>query len=151
MTMKLEDEIKTNKFQGEVHKAHLNILVSAAWLRTRIIASLKPFGLTSEQYNVLRILRGQTPQGIRVKDITRRMLERNSNTTRIIDRLENKGLVQRLASERDRRERAIILTGEGLKMLSDIDQYWEKHSPHQSVLDETEARILNELLDKMRV
>lgn len=149
--MKLEDEIKTNKFQGEVHKAHLNILVSAAWLRTRIIASLKPFGLTSEQYNVLRILRGQTPQGIRVKDITRRMMERNSNTTRIIDRLEGKGLVQRLASERDRRERAIILTEEGFRMLSAIDQHWEKHSPHQSVLCEKEARILNELLDKMRV
>lgn len=149
--MKLEDEIKTNKFQGEVHKAHLNILVSAAWLRTRIIASLKPFGLTAEQYNVLRILRGQTPQGIRVKDITRRMLERNSNTTRIIDRLEAKGLVQRLASERDRRERAIILTKEGFEMLSDIDKHWEKHSPHHSVLEEEEARILNELLDKMRV
>jgi DNA-binding MarR family transcriptional regulator len=149
--MKLEDEIKTTKFQGEIHKAHLNILVSAAWLRTRIIASLKPFGLTSEQYNVLRILRGQTPQGIRVKDITRRMLERNSNTTRIIDRLEAKELVQRLASDRDRRERAIILTEEGFKMLSAIDEYWEKHSPHQSVLCEEEARILNELLDKMRV
>jgi MarR family transcriptional regulator, 2-MHQ and catechol-resistance regulon repressor len=149
--MKLEDEIKTNKFQGEIHKAHLNILVSAAWLRTRIIASLKPFGLTAEQYNVLRILRGQTPQGIRVKDITRRMLERNSNTTRIIDRLEAKGLVQRLASERDRRERAIILTEEGFSMLAAIDQYWEKHSPHQSVLKEEEARNLNELLDKMRV
>lgn len=149
--MKLEDEIKTNKFQGEIHKAHLNILVSAAWLRTRIIASLKPFGLTSEQYNVLRILRGQTPQGIRVKDINCRMLERNSNTTRIIDRLEAKGLVQRLASERDRRERAIILTEEGYRMLSTIDQHWEKHSPHQSVLGEEDARILNELLDKMRV
>ena len=116
--MKLEDEIKTSKFQNEVHKAHLNILVSAAWLRARIITSLKPFGLTSEQYNVLRILRGQSPQGIRVKDITRRMLERNSNTTRIIDRLESKGLARRLASERDRRERAVVLTDEGTEMLS---------------------------------
>ncbi len=149
--MKLEDEIKTTKFQGEIHKAHLNILVSAAWLRTRIIASLKPFGLTSEQYNVLRILRGQSNSGIRVKDITHRMLERNSNTTRIIDRLEAKGLAQRLESERDRRERTIVLTDEGFAMLEEIDKHWEKHSPHQSVLVDAEAKLLNELLDKMRV
>jgi len=149
--MKLEDEIKTTKFQGEIHKVHLNILVSAAWLRTRIIVSLKPFGLTSEQYNVLRILRGQSNSGIRVKDITHRMLERNSNTTRIIDRLGAKGLVQRLESNRDRRERTIVLTDEGFAMLGEIDKYWEKHSPHQSVLVDAEAKLLNELLDKMRV
>ena len=78
------------------------------------------------------------------------MLERNSNTTRIIDRLEAKGLVQRLASERDRRERAVMLTEDGSKMLDTIDHHWERHSPHKSVLSEEEARFLNELLDKMR-
>lgn len=148
--MGLEEAIKTTKFQSETHKAHLNILFTAGWLRARISATIKPMGITMEQFNVLRIVRGQKHQAIRVKDISGRMLERNSNTTRIIDRLEEKGLLQRLTSERDRRERAIVLTPAGDSVLADIDRAWEQYNPHTAPLTPEEARLLNELLDKMR-
>jgi DNA-binding MarR family transcriptional regulator len=148
--MRLEEEIKTSKFQSETHKAYLNILFTASWLRAKVASRLKPYGLTTEQFNVMRIVRGQRPKSVCVKDITHRMLERNSNTTRIIDRLEQKGLLQRLASERDRRERAIELTPEGLDLLAAIDRDWEKNNPHSSSLLLDEARELNDLLDKLR-
>lgn len=148
--MRLEEAIKTAKFQSEVHKAHLNILFTAGWLRARISASIKPLGISMEQFNVLRIVRGQHQRGIRVKDITRRMLEKNSNTTRIIDRLEQKGLLRRLTSDQDRRERAIVLTPAGETLLADIDLAWQQNNPHTAPLTPDEARMLNELLDKMR-
>jgi DNA-binding MarR family transcriptional regulator len=148
--MRLEEELKTSKFQSETHKAHLNILFTASWLRTNMSLRLKSYGLTLEQFNVMRIVRGQRPQSVCVKDITGRMLERSSNTTRIIDRLEQKGLLQRLASERDRRERAIELTPTGIELLATIDRDWGKNNPHSSALSLDEARELNELLDKLR-
>ena len=148
--MRLEDEIKTSKFQSELQKAHINIIFSANWLRTRISSSLKPFGITHEQFNVLRIIRGQQDRGILAKEITCRMLEPNSNTTRIIDRLEAKGLLQRRQSTHDRRERPVVLTPQGLRLLEQIEQAWLSNSPHTGPLADAEARLLNELLDKLR-
>ena len=149
--MRIEEEIKTSKFQNEIQKAHLNIIFSAGWIRTRINTSLKPFSLTMEQFNVLRIVRGHHPEGIRVKDITHRMLDRSSNTTRIIDRLVEKRLLLRLSSDRDGRERAIILTANGYDLLLEIETYWESNSPHTAVLSTQEGALLNELLDKLRL
>ncbi len=148
--MRFEDEIKTSKFQSEIQKAHLHILFAAGWVRSRIGNSLKPFGVTAEQYNVLRILRGQPAEGVRVMDISDRMLERNSNTTRLIDRLAEKGLLQRLTADHDRRERSIMLTPEGYNLLSRIDQDWVANTPHSSKLSEEEAAHLNRLLDRLR-
>jgi DNA-binding MarR family transcriptional regulator len=150
--MPIEDEIKTTKFSSEIQKAHLNILFSAYWVRNCINTSLRPFALTTEQYNVLRIVRGKHPEGIRVKDITVRMLERNSNTTRIIDRLVVKGLLTRQTAERDGRERLILLTGKGAELLASVDTHWHEHSPHKAPkLSEEETVMLNLLLDKMRI
>ena len=149
--MRLEDEIKTDKFQSETHKAQLNILFSATWLRNRISASLKPHGITQEQFNVLRIIRGHKQEaGMLAKDIAARMLERNSNTTRIIDRLELKKLVQRLVSEKDRRERPVVLTKAGAKLLANIDAGWQANNPHTAPWTTEEAQLVNKLLDKMR-
>jgi len=148
--MRLEEEIKTTKFYNETHKVHLNVLFTASWLRGRTAARLKPFGLTLEQFNVLRIVRGAGSKNICVKDISGRMLERNSNTTRIIDRLEEKSLLRRHLSSRDRRERTIELTDEGRELLGAIDRDWEANNPHTSPLSLEEARELNDLLDKLR-
>ena len=148
--MRLEEAIKTTNFQSEVHKAHLNVLFTACWLKARIKERLKPFGLTMEQYNVMRIVRGQSPNSVCVKDITGRMLEPSSNTTRIIDRLEQKDLVLRLASERDKRERSVQLTEKGWDLLAAIDQEWEYKTPHNSSMQHDEAKELNELLEKLR-
>ncbi|MBK8557836.1 MAG: MarR family transcriptional regulator [Lewinellaceae bacterium] len=149
--MRIEEEIKTSKFQNEYHKVNLNILFTAGWLKGNIAHSLKPFDITSEQYNVMRIVRGQSPKSVCVKDITHRMLDRNSNTTRIIDRLEGKNLLQRITSDRDRRERSIQLTPAGFDLLSAIDHAWEKNAPHAAgSLNLEEAKELNHLLDKLR-
>ncbi|HNE28059.1 MAG: MarR family transcriptional regulator [Saprospiraceae bacterium] len=148
--MRFEEAIKTSKFQSEIQKAHLHILFTAGWVRARIGNRLKPFGITSEQYNVLRILRGQATDSVRVMDISERMLERNSNTTRLIDRLIDKGLVNRLKATHDGRERAIQLTTEGSSLLQQIDKAWENGSPHSSLLTQEEAAMLNHLLDRLR-
>lgn len=148
--MRLEEELRTTKFQDDIHKAQLNILFSAAWIRTRLLASVKPHGITIEQFNVLRIVRGKQPDGILIKDITRRMLERNSNTTRIIDRLEEKGLVERHFPRHDRRQRPIYLTPAGADLLASIDREWAEKNPHQANWTTEEARSVNVLLDKMR-
>lgn len=148
--MRLEDELKTNRFMDDVHKAQLNILFSAAWLRARLSTSLKPLGLTLEQFNVLRIVRGRHPEGILIKDITSRMLERNSNTTRILDRLEAKNLVIRTILPHDRRERLITLTAEGIERLLAVDRCWQENNPHSASWTPEEARLVHRLLDKMR-
>jgi DNA-binding MarR family transcriptional regulator len=148
-TVKIEEEIRTRGFRNEYHKLHVNVIFSAWWLKSRLSASLKTFGLTTEQFNVLRIVRGQKEE-LCVKDITSRMLERNSNTTRIIDKLEAKGLVKRQTSSNDRREIRIHLTEKGSELLSEIDANWDRQDPVSLPLSEPEAKTLNNLLDRMR-
>lgn len=148
--MRLEDELKTKRFQDEVHKAQLNILFTASRIHNRVADSLKPFDLTPEQFNVLRILRGCREPFMLIKDITSRMIERNSNTTRIIDRLEGKGLVTRVIPRYDRRERQISLTEAGREMLAVIDKNWQANNPHTAPWSQEEARLVSDLLDKMR-
>lgn len=148
--MAIEDDIKTKKFQNQTQKAHINVIFTANVITDRIKNSLKPFDITQEQFNILRIIRGQGNSAIRAKDISSRMLSRCSNTTRIIDRLEEKQYIARLEHQADRRERHLMLTPEGLKLLNAIDKYWEENSPHVANLDEKELTLLNELLDKLR-
>ena len=93
--VKLEIAIQSTKFKNEVHKAGLNILYTAWWLKTITVKELKEFGLTHEQYNVLRILKGKYPDQMCVRDIASRMIEKSSNVPRIIDRLELKKLMMR--------------------------------------------------------
>lgn len=148
--MRIEDELKTSNFHSEIQKAHLNVIFSAGWVRTKITLALKPFGVTFEQFNVLRIVHGQHPEGIRVKDITNRMLDRSSNTTRIIDRLIEKNMLVRQSSDRDGRERTIVLTDKGLNLVNEIDQEWQASTPHSSSINLTDASLLNNLLDQLR-
>lgn len=147
--VKIEEEIKTRGFRNEYHKLHVNVIFSAWWLKSRLSASLKPFDLTPEQFNVMRIVRGQKEE-LCVKDITSRMLERNSNTTRIIDKLEAKGLVRRETSSNDRRAIRIHMTEKGAALLSAIDADWDSRDPVTLPLSEPEAKTLNNLLDRMR-
>jgi DNA-binding MarR family transcriptional regulator len=148
--MNLEEEIKSSKFESEMHKAHINILFSAAWIRSKISQFLKQHSLTHEQFNVLRILRGQSPESICMMDVASRMLDRNSNVTRIADKLLQKNWAVRQKSETDKREVRISITDEGLALLKKIDLLLQTQKVHQSNLTNTEAQLLNALLDKMR-
>ena len=148
--MKLEQAIKSSKFTNEVHKAGINILYTAWWLKTIMSRELKEYGLTHEQYNVLRILKGKYPEQICVKEIACRMIEKNSNVPRIIDRLETKKLVKRAASPSDRRETVIVLTAAGLNILQHSTQRINKLIDVTISLDEKQAGVLNQLLEEIR-
>lgn len=149
--MSLEEELQTTNFQNLQHKTALNVLFTSAWLRNRTQCIFKQFGLSSEQFNVLRILRGQFPKTLSLKEITARMLERNSNTTRIVEKLVNKALIQRDHSQEDKRELQIQITTQGLEVLSEIDACFEQDKTHEVPhLTQAECKTLNKLLDKMR-
>ncbi len=148
--MKLEQAIQSTRFKNEVHKAGLNILYTAWWLKTVMSRELKEFGLTHEQYNVLRILKGKHPELICVKDIACRMIEKNSNVPRIIDRLEIKKLVKRATSEADKRETVISLTQSGIAVLEASTQRVNAIFDEVMVINEEEASAINQLLEKVR-
>jgi DNA-binding MarR family transcriptional regulator len=148
--VKLEQAIQSNKFKNETQKAALNVLYTAWWLKTSMSKGLKEFGLTHEQYNVLRILKGKYPDQICVRDIACRMIEKNSNVPRIIDRLEIKKLVKRTTSLLDKRETVIALTQTGILLLEASTKSIDQNMETLSVLTETESAQLNKLLEKMR-
>lgn len=148
--MTLEEEIKSTKFESELHKAQINILFSAAWIKGKLTSFLKQHQLTHEQFNVLRILRGQSPEAICMMDIASRMLERNSNVTRIVEKLLNKNWAARQKSTTDKREVKISITEDGLELLRKMDTLLKSEKVHYANLSETEAQLLNALLDKMR-
>ncbi|MBX2930671.1 MAG: MarR family transcriptional regulator [Chitinophagaceae bacterium] len=148
--MELEQAIQSKKFRNEVHKAGLNILYTAWWLRTITCKELKDFGLTPEQYNVLRILKGKHPNQMCVKDIACRMIEKNSNVPRIIDRLEDKKLVSRNQGEEDGRQTVIELTQAGISILASSTVKINELYDNMLTINNTEAESLNNLLEKVR-
>lgn len=148
--VKLEEALKTGKFSSEKQKAGLNILYTAWWLKTIISQELKALGLTHEQYNVLRILRGKYPEKMCVKDISCRMIERNSNVPRIVDRLVAKKYVDRSSSDMDKRETVITLITDGMNILADANQRVNALFAASVVIEEEEAKQLNLLLENLR-
>ncbi len=148
--VKLEQAIQSTKFKSEVQKAGLNILYTAWWLKTVMSRELKEFGLTHEQYNVLRILKGKHPELMCVKDIACRMIEKSSNVPRIIDRLEIKKLVKRATSEADKRETVISLTQSGIAVLEASTKQLNAVYDDIMPISEEEASSINDLLEKVR-
>ena len=149
--VKLEDAIKSSNFKTQKQKSGLNILYTAWWLKTVISKQMKAHGLTHEQFNVLRILNGKHPQQMCVRDIASRMIEKNSNVPRIIDRLEAKKLVQRTTSEVDKRETVMTLTNVGLELLDAATKDVNKLFNSLINMNEEDATQLNELLEKYRI
>ncbi|TDH23991.1 MarR family transcriptional regulator [Segetibacter sp. 3557_3] len=148
--MKLEEAIQSTKFKDQKHKAVLNLLYTAWWLKTLMSRDLKEVGLTHEQYNVLRILKGKHPDQMCVRDIGCRMIENNSNVPRIIDRLQLKKYVERSVSEEDKRETVITLTTAGLDILKAANERVDKVFNEFIQLEENDAGVLNDLLEQLR-
>jgi len=148
--MRIEDEIKQPHFRDEFQKAHINLIYTAGWLQLRQAAAFKPFGLTLPQFNILRILRGQHPLPATVALLIDRMLDKTSNASRIVDRLEEKQLVTRTVCPANRRAVDIRITKAGLALLDQIEVAGILQSIDKAPLDETEMRQLNALLDKIR-
>jgi len=148
--VKLEEAIQSVKFKNQTHKAGLNILYTAWWLKTVMSRELKKFGLTHEQYNVLRILKGKSPDEMCVKDIAGRMIEKSSNVPRIIDRLVAKKLVKRSTDANDKRHTVMTLTPAGFNILDTSTKRIDELFGELIAINETSATTLNQLLEQFR-
>lgn len=149
--MKLEQELKMSKFKSEWQRASLNIFFTSYWLNDKVKTLLKPYGITAQQFNVLRILRGQHPNPISTNEIRDRMLDRMPDTSRIVDRLNKQGLLERHVCKADKRLVDVKITDKGLELLAKIDQLAGPNIENGlNALTEQEARTLADLLDKAR-
>ncbi|GGZ34861.1 MarR family transcriptional regulator [Echinicola pacifica] len=148
--MKLEEEIKQKEFKSEYNKAVVNLHFTQSYLITFQARLFKPHGVSPEQYNVLRILRGHHPEPITVSSIQERMLNKMSNASRLVEKLKQKGLAERKECPSDRRQVDITITSKGLDLLGQLDEEIKNFNHSIIKLDESEVKQLNDLLDKLR-
>lgn len=149
--MSLEKAIKSTVTIAPNHKAVLNIMYSSRVVEEEIGKILKPFGISKEQFNVLRILRGQKGKPANLCTIQERMIHKMSNTTRLVDKLIDKGLAERATCETNRRKVEIGITVKGLELLEAIEPKMkegnERITKNFSI---EELQLLNNLLDKLQ-
>jgi len=148
--MSLEADIQQKTFRNEYQKAILNILYTQNYLVGRMTEIFKKFDITRQQYNVLRILRGQLPEPATINSIKERMLEKMSDSSRIVERLRLKGLIQREGGKSDKRAAEISITAAGLELLKKMQPEVEELERVLTGLTLEEAKELNNLLDKVR-
>lgn len=149
--MRIEDEIQQQKFRSEFHKLNINVLYTAAWLNQQTTQKLKPYKLSWQQFNILRILRGQYPKPATVKMLTARMIDKMSNASRLVEKLRQKGYVERSECPDDRRRVDIVITEAGLKVVSEASEILEGAvEVFCEDMSEAEAAQANSILDMMR-
>ncbi|MFC4873560.1 MarR family winged helix-turn-helix transcriptional regulator [Negadavirga shengliensis] len=148
--MKIEDAIKQKKFAAPQVKAWVNLIYTFNSLMDQINQVLKPIGVTQQQYNVLRILRGRDGQPATCGEVKNVMMDKNPDLTRLSDRLVAKGLIKRTINEKNRREIDLVITEEGLRLLDKIDPALKASSQFLHNLTDEEAEKLSDLLDKFR-
>lgn len=148
--MKIEDEIKQSTFKSEYQKAYINLIYTSNYLQQAQAALFKPYGVTLPQYNILRILRGQHPKPATINLLIDRMLDKTSNASRIVDKLEAKEFVTRKQCPDDRRTVDVAITQKGLDLLDEMEKVEGGHFTGVINLSEADARELNRLLDIIR-
>ena len=148
--MRLEDEIVQREFLDENHKALVNIIYTHNFLMNKMTVFFKSRGITRQQFNVLRILRGQYPKSANLNLIKERMLDKMSDASRIVERLRIKKLIDRKQSLHDRREVEIHINKRGLSLLEETDEEIKKFYQMFDSLSTDEVAQLNTLLDKFR-
>jgi DNA-binding MarR family transcriptional regulator len=148
--MSIEKVIRQKQFKNEFVKAEINILYTAGWIENFSNKFFKRFDISMQQYNVLRILRGQYPQPVMLSTITERMIDRMSNATRLVEKLRQKNLVSRELNPDNRRQVDILITEEGLHLLKQIEKEFSFIESKFKNITEEEAKELNRILDKMR-
>ncbi|MDX5421889.1 MAG: MarR family transcriptional regulator [Hymenobacteraceae bacterium] len=149
--MKLEEELRMNKFRSAFQKASLNLMFTGEWLMARVDSLLKPYDISSQQYNVLRILRGQQSKPLNLYAIQERMLNRMSNATRLVEKLRLKGLVTREQCEANRRKVEIAITDKGLQLLDKLDPLMQQLEEDTfKNISEAEAAKFSDTLDAIR-
>ncbi|RYE16697.1 MAG: MarR family transcriptional regulator [Sphingobacteriales bacterium] len=148
--MRIEEEIKSDKFEDNYQKVVINVNYTYGWISNFLRCHFEKNNLTTQQFNILRILRGQYPKPATINLLKERMIDKMSDASRIVDRLVQKGLVTRCTNNRDRRAVDIVISEEGLKILSKMDAEFKTREVLKDHLTEEEAGQLSDLLDKLR-
>lgn len=148
--MQLDKETRTSRFESVYQKAMVNVIFTYSWCNEQLKQVMIPYGITTQQFNILRILRGQHPSPSTINLLKSRMLDKMCDASRIVDRLVQKEYVKKTVSSIDKRALDILITKKGLALLKLIDNKVDLSGLVSSNLTEEEARSLNELLDKMR-
>jgi DNA-binding MarR family transcriptional regulator len=147
--MSLETEINQKKFRNEYQKSVINLIFTYNWMNEQTKVILDRCDITAQQFNILRILRG-AGEALSTLEIRQRMLDKMSDTSRIVDRMVKKGLVKKVVRKSDKRLVDITITEKGKKLLTEMDGYQDEMDGILKNLTETEAQTLNALLDKIR-
>lgn len=148
--MILEEAIRQIRFSSEHLRTVLNISHTHGQLLGYSNTRLKPFAISVQQFNILRILRGQQGKAISVREISVRMLDKMSNTSRLIEKLRIKGLLERRECPKDRRKAEIELTDKGLALINEASVILDEALIGRiQILDQEEVRTLNKILDKL--
>ena len=148
--VKIEEAIQQKEFKDPYNKLVVNLLYTHSYLVTAQASLFKPKDLSPEQYNVLRILRGQNGKPLTVSSIQDRMLNKMSNASRLVEKLKNKGMVKREECPADRRQVDIVITDKGLSVLNELEKQVEEFNRQIVNLNTQEVNELNDLLDKLR-
>ena len=149
--MKLSDEIKQAEFPDAHTEAMLNLHFTSHWLYRVLQEQIKEFDISNEQFNILRILRGNRGGTYNLCDVQERTLNRTANATRLVEKLRKRGLVSRQTNEEDRRRVDIGITEEGLALLAEMDRPTEEMNRLTAkALTNEEARTLTHLLERLR-
>jgi DNA-binding MarR family transcriptional regulator len=149
MTMSLEDEINQRKFRNEHQKAAINLIYTSNWLNEQMKFFFDNYDITAQQFNILRILRG-AGDPLSTMQIRERMLDKMSDTSRIVDRLVKKEMVKKNIRKTDRRLVDVTITEKGKELLAQLDSKDVEMDAVLHGLDETDVKQINQLLDKMR-
>lgn len=148
----IEEEIQQKKWHNDHHKAVINIFYTYHVLKENMSSLLKPYKISFQQYNVLRILRGAHPMGLSSASICEKLIDRKSDVSRLINRIQILGLIERRQNKKDKRISEIFLTLRGLEILGQIraiDNFYKEKMPIK--LTDEEAQLLSVLLDKTRM
>jgi len=149
--MTIEESIRQGKpFLSEEEKAVVNLMYTYGWVSSKVQAMLKEHGLSLQQYNILRILRGQNGKPAPLTLIKDRMLDKQSDVSRLIERLTTKKMVIRKICPGDRRKVDVVISEQGLELLNGIDANHHVLRAITYKLDNNELNELNRLLDKIR-
>ncbi len=148
--MGIEQDIQQPKFRNEHQKAAINLVYTYNWMHERSKELFAREDITPQQFNILRILRGSHPQPLSTLQIRERMLDKMSDTSRIVDRLITKGLVKKATCKSDRRLVDVMISDRGQKLLERLDERQDELDNIIGNISKKEALMLSELLDKIR-
>jgi DNA-binding MarR family transcriptional regulator len=148
--MRIDDEIQSSKFDDNYQKVVINIFYTEGWLNNSLRCHFEKYNLTNQQFNILRILRGQYPKPATVNLLKERMIDKMSDASRIVDRLVQKEMITRCTNNKDRRAVDIRISEKGLETLATMDAEFKTRDFIKNNLTNEEAGQLSDLLDKLR-